>query len=687
MLPVGEIQDRAVAEGVAFLRERAMLEAVRPYAARAIATGRMWQRPYAAPQPRAAAARAPAWFTAYPAAVMTPPGRSVLGTLGDPRLWDAFAAMGIRALHTGPVKEAGGLAGRMATPTVDGHFDRIGIGIDPAFGTEDEVRAIVATAGAHGGILIDDIVPGHTGKGADFRLAELAYGDYPGLYHMVEIPPEEWHLLPPVPDDRDSVNLPAAVVDELARRGLVVGQLQRTIFFEPGVKETDWSTTGVVRGVDGVERRWVYLHYFKDGQPTLNWLDPTFAAARLVVGDALHALDGLGAGMLRLDANGFLGIEPGGAAGRAWSEGHPLSVTANALIAGMVRKAGGFTFQELNLAVDDIARMAQGGADLSYDFVERPAIQHALLTGDAGFLRLMIGELRTHGIDPAALVHGLQNHDELTLELVHLWTAHADDEFSLGGRTLTGSQLRDEVRETMYARLTGPAAPYNLRFVTNGVACTTASIAAAALGITDIGRLGRDEVEAIRGAHLALAMANALQPGVFALSGWDIVGALPLPREAVAQFTGDGDTRWINRGAYDLLGDAGDAAASAAGMPRAEALYGPLPAQLADDGSFASRLGRILAARERSGLFAARLLAVPETEHPGLLVLVHELPGGATQVTALNLGTDPVRELVPVGGAHAGDAEDMLGGPAAAALPGRLELELPVHGGASYLVP
>ena len=49
------------------------------------------------------------------------------------------------------------------------------------------------------GIIIDDIVPGHTGKGADFRLAEMKVGDYPGIYQMVEIPPEDWALLPPVP--------------------------------------------------------------------------------------------------------------------------------------------------------------------------------------------------------------------------------------------------------------------------------------------------------------------------------------------------------------------------------------------------------------------------------------------------------------------------------------------------------
>src|SRR3712207_8972983 len=44
-------------------------------------------------------------------------------------------------------------------------------------------------------------------------------------------------------------------------------------------------------------------------QPTINWLDPSFAGMRLVIGDALHSLGDLGSGALRLDANGFLGVE------------------------------------------------------------------------------------------------------------------------------------------------------------------------------------------------------------------------------------------------------------------------------------------------------------------------------------------------------------------------------------------
>jgi trehalose synthase len=639
-----------------------MLELARDVARRYSGQGSLWRHPYAEARPRAASAVASVWFTAYPGSITTRPGESVLATLADPALWRAFTELGIQAVHTGPMKIAGGVEGREFTPTIDGHFDRIGMDIDPQFGTAEEFRALSRSAGAVNAVVIDDIVPAHTGKGPDFRLAERGYDEYPGLYHMVEIPPADWDLLPPVAAGRDAVNLPPAAVEALKAKGHIVGELSRVIFYDPGIKESNWSATDVVRGVDDADRRWVYLHYFKEGQPSLNWLDPTFAAQRLVIGDALHSLGELGASMLRLDANGFLGVEarPGGP---VWSEGHPLSITANQLIAGMVRKMGGFTFQELNLTVDDIAAMSKGGADLSYDFITRPACQHALVTGDTEFLRLMLRSMATHGVDPAALVHALQNHDELTLELVHFWTLHAGDRYTLQGQELSGAELRERVRATMYERLAGPAAPYNLRFVTNGVACTMASVAAAALGVENLARLSADDRRRIQRLHLLMAMFNALQPGVFALSGWDLVGALPLPAEAVAALLGDGDTRWINRGAYDLMGVVPEAQSSNAGLPRAPALYGPLPAQLAQPDSFASQLKALLAMRQAHRLYAARQVDVPDVQSPGLLVMVHDLPEGqGGQVTVLNFGVQPVDEVVRLGGVQAGRAIDMLSG-------------------------
>ncbi|PPK93395.1 trehalose synthase [Kineococcus xinjiangensis] len=613
----------------------------------------MWRNPYARPDARRALSTASVWFTAYPISLITRPGESFLGAIGDEDLWQAFQNIGIDAIHTGPVKLAGGITGWEQTPSVDGHFDRISTHIDPAFGTEDEFRRMCEVADAHGGSVIDDIVPGHTGKGADFRLAEMAYEDYPGIYHMVEIPEEDWHLLPEVPAGRDAVNLDAATEAELAEHGYIIGALQRVIFYAPGVKETNWSATGPVRGVDGKVRRWVYLHYFKQGQPSINWLDPTFAGMRLVIGDALHSLGDLGTHALRLDANGFLGVEKSAEGLPAWSEGHPLSQAANHVIAGMVRKVGGFTFQELNLTMEDIRDTGRVGADLSYDFVNRPAYHHALATGDTEFLRLTLRTSRETGVDPVTLVHAMQNHDELTYELVHWATLHSEDTFRFRGREVRGGALAETIRADLLKHLTGEAADYNLVFTTNGIACTTASVIAATQGLRTLDEIGEEHVEGIRRAHLLMAMFNAWQPGVFALSGWDLAGALPVPAEQVRDLIESGDTRWVHRGAHDLMDVAPEATASASGMPRGRVLYGSLPKQLEQENSFASGLRSVLKTRTEHRIACATQIDVPPVAHPGMLVMVHRLDEGDAgredapiQVTVLNFTGETIEGTV-----------------------------------------
>jgi trehalose synthase len=651
--------------------------------------GSMWQNPYANPSPRGAVETASVWFTAYPLSLITRPNESFLHAMADEDMWQAFSDIGIEAIHTGPVKRAGGISGWETTPSVDGHFDRISTQIDPAFGTEDEFRKMCGTANWYGGTIIDDIVPGHTGKGADFRLAELKYADYPGIYHMVDIDPRDWEHLPDVPPGVDSVNIDAATEEWLDKAGYIIGRLQRVIFYAEGVKETNWSVTRPVVGVDGVERRWVYLHYFKDGQPSINWLDPSFAGMRLVIGDALHSLTDLGTGGLRLDANGFLGAEKTAAEdGVGWSEGHPLSEAANHLIASMVRKVGGFTFQELNLTIDDIREIGEAGADLSYDFVNRPAYQHALATADTEFLRLTLRTTLELNVDPASLVHALQNHDELTYELVHWSTGHRDDIYTYKGEEITGEALGETVRSDLATRLTGENGPYNLVFTTNGIACTTATVIAATLGITDLDEIS--DVDRIRRAHLLLAMFNALQPGVFALSGWDLCGMLTLPASDVAELLRGGDTRWIHRAAHDLMGVNPTATQSSAGMPRGRSLYGSIPEQLEDDASFLRQLQAILRVRSHYGIATSRQIDIPEVSHRGMLVLVHQLADeDRYQLTVLNFANEEVAgtvrsDKIPAGGV----VSDMFTGKPLATVDDlhSFAVEMPPHHGMSLLV-
>jgi trehalose synthase len=308
----------------------------------------------------------------------------------------------------------------------------------------------------------------------------------------------------------------------------------------------------------------------------------------------------------------------------------------------MVRKVGGFTFQELNLTIDDIKSTQERGADLSYDFINRPAYQHALATEDTEFLRLTMNLARKAGVDTASLVHALQNHDEMTYELVHFAMAHKDDLFRFRGSELTGGELAVRIRTELIERLTGEAAPYNAIFTTNGIASTTATIIAAALRYTGLTGLSQAQIEKIKQAHLLLAMFSAWQPGVFALSGWDLCGMLTLERSRVSRLLASGDTRWIHRAAYDLMDYQPEATESPSKMPRGSSLYGSLPRQLQDPNSFAARLRDILAIRTRYGISTSVQVDVPEVSNKAMLMMVHLLHTRQLQVTVLNFSGQPV---------------------------------------------
>jgi maltose alpha-D-glucosyltransferase/alpha-amylase len=613
--------------------------------------GMQWQRAYAEPQPRAVVQRASVWVLGYPGSVVTRPGQSVIGTWADPDLWKAFDDIGITLLHTGPVKRSGGIVRKAYTPTLDGWFDRISLDIDPALGTEDDYRHMVAAAAKAGGLIAGDLVPLHTGKGADFLLALRAHGEYLGLYVMVEIRRNHWSLLPPAQDEWQTALVSNDVADELTRLGYLPGRIEPADA-DPAVRRSSgWSATGEVPGVDGEVRRWVYLHVFKPGQPVLNWLDPSSAAQQAINGDVVRTLVDLGAKVVRMDAVPFLGIAPQEGSSMAAYYQHPLSILGTDSLAFLVRKLGGWSFQELNVPFDSLKRYMKQGPDLSYDFYTRTEGLHSLLMRNAALLRLAYGFLLEANVQPIRLVHDLQNHDEITYQLVPL--EHLGEQLvTFDGTRLTARELREQTLSQMRSAQAGPAAPYNLLYrpTQDGLATTYAGFVAAALGVRDLDQITPDQVKQIRRGHLLLAFANAMQPGVFSLSGWDLMGALPLPRQSVAALLGDGDHRWINRGGIDLMGVNPTASTSGFGLPRARTLYGSLPEQLKEPDSFASQLKRTLAARKTYRIAEGELVAVPDVANTALCVLVLRLPGApALAVTVLNFSQQPVQERIDLG--------------------------------------
>src|SRR5262249_52099103 len=203
------------------------------------------------------------WVLDYPGSVITRPGKSVVATWADPQLWDTFRTIGIDLLHTGPINRAGGVEGRRYTPTLDGWFDRIALEIDPNIGTEAAFKALARTAGERGGMIAGDLVPLHTGTGADFRLAALAFKDYPGLYTMVEVRREDWPLLPKVDGPWALAHVPRPAAEELTRKGYLPGLINSNDAAPQAKSWSGWSATGVRRGVEGAARPRGYVHDFQ----------------------------------------------------------------------------------------------------------------------------------------------------------------------------------------------------------------------------------------------------------------------------------------------------------------------------------------------------------------------------------------------------------------------------------------
>jgi hypothetical protein len=76
---------------------------------------------------------------------------------------------------------------------------------------------------------------------------------------------------------------------------------------------------------------------------------------------------------------------------------------------------------------------------------------------------------------------------------------------------------------------------------------------------------------------------------------------------------------------------------------------------------FASQLKKILAVRRAYDIAASRQMLIPDVQHPGLLMMVHEPPAGkGTQITVLNLSAEPVVETLQLPDIAPGPVVDII---------------------------
>ncbi len=618
------------------LKQSMLYQATEKLSKEVSAKGIEWRHSYFLPQPKKVVKRASAWLDIYPISMIGRKGQNTLQFLAEEKLWSALSSIGIKAIHTNPMQTAGGIVKRHYTPSVDGGYDPIMYKVTSQFGTKAEYKNFVETAKKYGGIVAGSIIPGHTGLGADFRLAERNYGDYPGIYSMVEIKKEDWSILPDVPNQWHTVYVCREAVEKLHKKGYIPGRLQNVRFKPPGLEDkvTGWDATAAITGVDGKVRRWVYLHYYRPGQATMNWLDPSFAAQRIISGAIINNFIELGNKIVRLDANAFLGIEPKNNSEVTWSDATPLTIEASNYIAMFARKMGGWTFQEVGQPLPIMKEAMKLGPDITIDFITRTGLTHAIFSGDARLLNLKQRQMLEAGISPVSLMHCLQSHDSFGYSLLNN-KEDGNKKFKYGTDILTGNKISNQVMQDF--KITKP-------YIGGGKTnmCTTyCGLLASRFGVDDLDKISDKNINKIKDGLVLATMYSAMQPGIIMISGWDLVGALPLSMKdkSIKKYLKQGDYRWLNRGSYDLAGLDKYAKKSASGITKAKALFGSITEQLKNPNSYASTLKHILEVREKYQIPLSEMINVPETGNPAITIIVNKLPNAkGYQVTALNFG-------------------------------------------------
>ena len=415
--------------------------------------------------------KASVWFTIDLHQVGVEEGRSVFGMLGAEELWDGLREIGIQAVSLKGLKKGGNY--------------RTGLGLDPRWGTEAEWNRIAQNAKRKGIVLIGESIGAHTGMGADFYLALKNYGEYPGLYQLIEIPEEDWKWLPKIPTGHPIANVPWLKLQELNRRGYVPEDAN------PYVKESSWNATAKIQGVDGVSRRWIYRKENRT-DPAIDWLGPSFTGIRVASADALDSFYRLGSEIFELDS--------------------AMSGNAKETIALWVRKLGGFSAEKIEGGVEPLKKSS---SDLAFDSLTQGALLHALIAEDAEALRLIYALLLEEGIESKRLVHVLQPFDRNACEWSE-WLCSSKKKFLYYDEQMTGEALKNRLLREDLAKVGGERIPLS----------TWTGYCASALGIQEIQDFEKSAPRIVQ-AHLLLAFFYAMQPGAFSFSAADLLGALP----------------------------------------------------------------------------------------------------------------------------------------------------------------
>lgn len=406
------------------------------------------------PQPSPPLALASIWFSIDLNEIAPP----AFGSLASEELWSHLREIGVQAVHLKGLKKGGTF--------------RTGMNLDPKWGKGwDHLACLLQKKGIK---LIGDAFGNATGFTPDFTLALQNAGEYPGIYHLIEIEPRDWKRLPEMGSCQKIANIPWLKLQELHKRGYVPEQ------FDPYRKESRWNVTAPIQGIDGKMRRWIYL---KENQndPVLDWLGSSFGAMRIALADVLHSVYNLDEKIFYIDGS--------------------IETNAQETLSLWMRKLGAFSAIETKGGLD---HWKKNPGDLFVDNLTPPALLHALVTENTEVLQLMYRLFLKGNIETKRLIHKLQPRNQFLFDYAAFLEENRSECFSTEQRTTKTILQKKLLKEDLF-KIQGDAP------------LTLPSFCMGAFPL-------EKKWDEVMGVHLLFALFYAAQPGVFSFSVSDLLG-------------------------------------------------------------------------------------------------------------------------------------------------------------------
>ncbi|WP_430735093.1 hypothetical protein [Halodesulfovibrio aestuarii] len=676
-----ETMGRANPGYIQWLEKQAMLTTSGKLSTVVSGTNLFWLGPYEKPRVEMMLNIAPVWLTFDATRTLPAGSSSVLSALQSERYLRTMQDLGIRGIHIKSMRESGLIWGspskqrQLGDDTVSYLFSR-------GFGDEKGFDAFLQKANKQGMIVGDTVVPFATGRGADYFLSVRGVDTYKGLYCMVEVPREFWKNLPEI-----TTRSRAVLVDDASLRALRSAR----ILPPPLVRDSldlsltplNWYATGVVHGLDGNGRRFVYLGYGSEARPILNWNDPSKSARRLISGSLIQEIGMLHAAMTSVHVSPLYGVEP--TYPNADISGFGVgdtAVQAAREIAQEVRRYGGWTFLQDNLPLPDVKAAMERGVDFTVNHSFSIGALYAYATGDTSMLTQSLYTVLQMGIDQKRFINCIQPEQYIDFSLPFM--------FNLNQKQ--NSEIRSKYLDNIREKLTATGG--DVFFSGRKLYLTPAAYVANIQGIRDYRNLTEKQRQAISDGLTLLGHTQAMQPGIFMLSADELLGVFPLPAGILDYTTEEDALRQNVSGAYDLTSRGGNNILTEIGLPKAPTAFDNIDTEVHMAESFVGNMRRIIKLRNALGMQNATLMQIPKVKNKGVLIQVFQLPSNnslsaTAAVNVINFGDSPASEefslLKTLASGNVG-LEDLLTGENVSAAHNAFSVSVPPRTARTYVV-